>query len=133
MPFNCFGIIIILAYILKPNGYTITPQQFIIHRYYRTVKISRDDLGSARYIERKDVNWAVRLFGIGGLFGYVGKFSSHKIGNATWHVTNRNHAVLITFISGKKVLISPANVNAFLKQLYPDYAIGFVTKRNDTK
>jgi hypothetical protein len=56
---------------------------------------------------------SIRLFGVGGLFGYTGLYWSKSVGRFTAYVTNRGHSILIKSDS-RQVMISPDDVEGFM-------------------
>ena len=67
-------------------------------------------------LTKKKLSWAVRIFGVSGLFGYWGKFSNTKLGSMTWYSTRRNNAVLITTIYNKKIVLTPNEPEKFVTE-----------------
>ncbi len=114
------AVIIILAFILvyvyRPVSYTVTNDQLAINRIAGTVFISRAAIKKVDIINKKVVDGAVRTFGVGGLFGYFGKFSNSKIGAMTWYVSRMDKLVLITTES-EKILVSPDDLEGFVTAL----------------
>jgi hypothetical protein len=72
------------------------------------------DIKSIELLDKESLKGTIRTFGVGGLFGYWGKFSNNKIGVMTWYATKRENAVLITTFSNKKVLLTPDNPELFV-------------------
>ena len=60
-----------------------------------------------------------RLFGVGGLFGYFGKFVYYKIGSVDLYSTNKSNQVLIRFSGHKQIVLSPENPEQFIRQIAP--------------
>lgn len=59
----------------------------------------------------KRIGFNLRIFGVGGLFGYFGYFNGGEI----WYVTNIKKKVKITTRSGKIYIISPEDPDGFLE------------------
>lgn len=58
----------------------------------------------------------IRIFEVGGLFGYFGKFSNKKNGVMTWYCTRRNKLVMVT-TENEKIILSPDGSEAFIAVL----------------
>lgn len=103
------GLLLLYLFVfsLRPTRYTLTTEQLIIHRPLSNVKIDRDQIKSIEPLDKAKLGRAIRTFGVGGLFGYFGKFASTKLGSMTWYATNRNKTILMTTIEDKKIVISP--------------------------
>ena len=97
----------VLAFILRTISYEITPGEFIIHRLLSDVRIDRVSIQHVEIIPREQIGNAIRTFGVGGLFGYFGKFYSSKMGTMTWYATRRNNTVLIQTNTNKKIIVTP--------------------------
>ena len=114
------GTILILSYgityAFRPIDYQVTPDKLIIRRPLKSVKIQRSDIVKIEALESDRLRWSLRTFGVGGLFGYFGKFYNPKIGSMTWYATRRNNAVLIKTAKGKNIIVTPDEVGAFVRE-----------------
>ncbi|MCF0060267.1 PH domain-containing protein [Dyadobacter chenwenxiniae] len=112
------GAILILSYgityAFRPVDYRITADKLIIRRPLNEVVIQRSDIATVEAVESDRLRWSLRTFGVGGLFGYFGKFYNPKIGSMTWYATRRNNAVLIKTVKGKNIIVTPDEVAAFV-------------------
>jgi len=76
-------------------------------------------LSGIRRVENKPIAMmgSIRTFGIGGVFGYIGKFKNSILNNYTAYVTHRKKTVLIVTDADEKILISPDDPNEFINSL----------------
>lgn len=93
-------IIIFLATIigvlgLMPLRLTIGNDKIGLHRLIGAIYIPFKDIIELKAIPNSDTAFSIRLFGSGGLFGYLGKFRNKKLGNYTMYATNLNELILI--------------------------------------
>ncbi len=93
-------IIIFLATIigvlgLMPLRLTIENDKIGLHRLIGAIYIPFKDIIELKAIPNSDTAFSIRLFGSGGLFGYLGKFRNKKLGNYTMYATNLNELILI--------------------------------------
>jgi hypothetical protein len=109
-------IIYLICLLLKPLNYEITGNELIIRRLIKSVHIDRSDIESLELLDKSKLRGTVRTFGVGGLFGWYGKFANSQLGDMTWYVTRRDKIVLINIKDGKKILISPDEAVAFLTE-----------------
>jgi hypothetical protein len=109
-------IILLICMLLKPLNYEITENELIIRRLIKSVRIDRSDIESLKLLDKSELKGTVRTFGVGGLFGWYGKFANSQLGDMTWYVTRRDKPVLILKKDGKKILISPDEAMAFLAE-----------------
>lgn len=103
-----------ITYAFRPISYTLSPDQLIINRPVAPVKIDRSIVQSAELLEKDAIRWSVRIFGVGGLFGYFGKFANTKIGGMTWYATRRSKAVLLRMVNGKRIVLTPDEPERFV-------------------
>ena len=102
----------------RPISYKLTDKKLIIHRPLSDIKIDRTEIKTVEQLDKEKLSWAVRIFGVGGLFGYWGKFSNTKVGSMTWYATRRNNAVLVTTIHNKKIVLTPNEPEKFIIEFY---------------
>ena len=111
-------IILLLIYFgtfsFRPISYKLTDDKLIIHRPLSDIKIIRAEIQNVEQLDKGKLSWAFRVFGVGGLFGYWGKFSNTKLGSMTWYATRRNNAVMVTTIYNKKIVLTPNEPEKFV-------------------
>jgi hypothetical protein len=107
------------AYIYRPTGYSVTEQELIIHRPINSIRYAREALESVQVIVKKDLQFTIRTFGVGGLWGYYGYFYNSAYGKMIWFVTRRDHLVLIKTANKKTILLSPDDIDSFTSELNP--------------
>lgn len=105
------------TYAFKPIDYNITNDKLVIHRTIKNVIIKRQDIKRVAPINKDQMKWTIRTFGVGGFFGYYGLFVNSKLGDMTWYATRRDKTVLIETIDDKKLIVTPDEPEAFIKQL----------------
>ena len=108
--------ICLFCFLFRPLTYVLTNDNLVIHRLFNDVIIKRQNIVTAREVNKKDMGLTIRTFGVGGLFGYFGKFSNSKIGRLTMYGTRRNNAVLIE-TDKKKFILTPDDPIQFIRQL----------------
>lgn len=117
LPLAIFLILIyLICMVLKPLSYEITQDELIIRRLIKSVRINRADIKSLELIEKATLSGTIRTFGVGGLFGWYGKFANSQLGAMNWYVTRRDKPVLIIKKDNKKILISPDQAEAFVTE-----------------
>jgi len=110
-------VIYLIAFAFRPIKYAITSREIIVKRPLLDVHINRDSIVSIEPVDEKQLSGAVRTFGVGGLFGYYGRFTNFSIGNMTWYVTHTRNSVLIRTVDNKKIIVSPDDVDSFVVDL----------------
>ena len=110
-------LIYVLCYGLSPKSYEINEKSLIIKRPFKDVIIDRSQIASATAVESSKLRWAVRTFGVGGLFGYFGKFWNKEFGDMTWYASQRSHTVLIITNDNQKIILTPDEEDSFVKEV----------------
>ncbi len=108
-----FSAIFLLSYLYHAREYTVSSSQLIINRPISNVVIERTAIQSVRIVSSSEMGAVIRTFGVGGLFGYFGKFASSSIGKMTWYATRRDHYVLIRLTSGENIIVTPDETQEF--------------------
>jgi hypothetical protein len=103
-----------VAFILRPIHYELSGDSLTIHRLFGDVKIDRINIKCVELADKKKTSRAVRIFGVGGLFGYFGKFANSRLGFMTWYATRRDRTVLIETMDNKKIIVTPNEPEKFV-------------------
>ncbi|MBS4044542.1 MAG: hypothetical protein KGZ59_12085 [Chitinophagaceae bacterium] len=82
------------------------------------IKLLKSEIISVGQLEKEKLKGTIRTFGVGGLFGYFGKFYNNKIGVMTLYATRRSNYVLIKTSANKKIILTPDNPEDFVKEFY---------------
>ncbi len=106
-----------LAFAFHPMSYTVTEAEVRIGRPLRDVRIKRAAIRRAVALPAQDLSASVRLFGVGGLFGYYGKYANHILGRTTWYATRRDTPVLLETTDNKKYILTPNDPGGFVRAL----------------
>ncbi|CAM3334198.1 hypothetical protein FLLO111716_04800 [Flavobacterium longum] len=102
-----------VSYYFSIKKYEVLPGQIVVHRPFDKVVIRADGLVATR-VEKKDIRFSIRTFGIGGIFSFTGTFWNRKFGAMTWYVTDMARAVLLTDPRTNKTIISPDDPEKFI-------------------
>ncbi len=107
-------LIYLFAFSFRPLHYVVTSREVSVHRLFSDVKIERNKIQSVELLNKDQLAWTVRTFGVGGLFGYYGKFANGKIGSMTWYATRQDRTVLIRTVDDKKIILTPDDPEKFV-------------------
>ena len=110
-------LIYFISFAFSPINYEISAENLIIHRLLIDVQIDRHQIKNVELLDKEQLEWVFRTFGVGGLFGYYGKFANTKLGCMTWYATRRNKTVLIETIENKKIILTPDEPEKFVAHL----------------
>ena len=112
--------VILLVYsscwLYSPLHYSVDNDFLTIHRPIGNLKIKRDSVTNVQALTAKQISYAIRTFGVGGVFGYFGKFYNTEFGSMNWYLTRKDTPVLVTTSSNKKIVISPDDQTGFVRQ-----------------
>lgn len=106
----------ILCYLYHPTAYSVIGDSIIIHRPISPLVILRTDLLDIRIPTEAEMRWTIRTFGVGGLFGYFGKFTNTQLGGMTWYATQRDNYVLLV-TKTNRIILTPDSPEEFLAAL----------------
>lgn len=106
-----------LVFFLRPVSYSITDQSININRLAGVKEIKREHIKSATVISKDKIDSSSKTFGVGGLFGYFGKFSNRQLGQMTWYITRMDRLVLIVTSEKKNIVLSPDEPEQFIAAL----------------
>jgi len=109
-------LIVALSYAYSPKGYEAGDRSIVVKRLIGNVRIPLDGLREARPAASDDFSGCIRLWGNGGMFGYYGLYRTSRLCKCTWYVTDRSKAVIVV-TDAKTVVLSPADVDGFLKAI----------------
>ncbi len=105
--------VIMLPMILLCEGYApqrleIGESKLVILRRYKSVVIHRHEILRIERLPDRTLKSTVRTFGVGGLFGYFGRFYAGKIGSFSLYATRLDNLFLIELVDGRKIVVSCA-------------------------
>jgi len=103
--------IITISWLYAPQSYTLGKTDLTINRPIGKVNVSLADITQVRCVSDTEMRGTIRTFGVGGLFGYFGKFYSPQIGHITFYATQRINGILIVDKQGKKILLTPDDIS----------------------
>lgn len=110
-----WGIILICA-AYGVYGYSIQKGQLRILRMGWSKDISLSDIKNVESIPNAMIG-SVRLWGIGGLFGYIGYFKNRILSNYKAYATHRRKTVVITTNKNDQIVVTPDNPEEFVQSL----------------
>lgn len=102
------------AFVFRPINYILTNDKLIIHRLFSDIKMDRSTIKSVEVLDKEKLGGIIRTFGVGGLFGYFGKFANTKLGSMTWYATREDRTVLVQTIDNRKIVITPNDPDKFI-------------------
>lgn len=93
---------------LAPQRLEIGESHIVILRRYKSVVINREEIKSVERLPDNALRGAIRTGGVGGLFGYFGRYYSRSIGSFSLYATNSKDLFLIRKWDGKNIVINCA-------------------------
>jgi hypothetical protein len=109
--------IVLGTWAFAPRGYEIDGQRLIVRQ---NVGSKEYDLRGLRDVKAEDgamlFRKTIRVFGVGGMFGYYGKFYNSQLGSFTAWVTDRNRAVALKLQRGT-IVVSPDDPILFSQEV----------------
>ena len=95
---------IIAVFVFAPKEIEVSDFDLCLYRGIGNVKINLFDI--VEVSSYKSVGVEIRIFGISGIFGEIGKYRNRKIGNYISYVGDYSQAFLVKRTDGKKYLFS---------------------------
>ena len=102
---------------LAPQRLEIGADRIVILRRYKSVVLEREFIKSIERLPESAMRGAIRTFGVGGLFGYFGRYYTPALGSFTLYATSFNSLYLIKKWDGKSIVISCAEPDKMEKFL----------------
>lgn len=93
---------------LAPQRLEIGESQIVVLRRYKSIVISRDEIKSVEQLPANALRGAIRTGGVGGLFGFFGKYYTRSIGSFSLYATGSENLFLIRTWNGKNIVIACA-------------------------
>lgn len=114
-----FGLIILLVitFGFSPKAYAIEDGQLIIFRPFHRKFYLTTEMKSVSVVDKKDMSRSIRVFGVGGLFGYFGLFRNSRYGTMIWYATRRDQFVVIERNNGRTIVLTPDDPNSLVSEL----------------
>ncbi|HEY0770655.1 MAG TPA: PH domain-containing protein [Sphingobacteriaceae bacterium] len=112
-----FCCIFLGCYLFAPKSYRIDNTSLTIVRTISDKKIMLTDIQEVRTVEDGEMGAGIRTFGVGGLFGYYGRFSLQKAGNVILYASQTINNIFIRTNQGKQLIITPDDKDGFIQEL----------------
>lgn len=93
---------------LAPQRLEVGESQIVVLRRYKSIVINREEIKSVEQLPANAMSGAIRTCGVGGLFGFFGKFYSRSIGSFSLYATGSENLFLIRKWDGKNIVIACA-------------------------
>ena len=108
--------IYVFTFFFAPKAYIVTSDALCVVRRINKKEIYKQQIKSARVLNANELQGTIRVFGVGGLFGYFGKFHQSNFGSLTLYATRRDRCVLL-MTDDKKIIVTPDEPDEFIKAL----------------
>ncbi len=105
-----FICILLGSYLYAPQKYVLSNDELIIKRPIKERKIKLSDIEEIKIVADTEMKGISRTFGVGGLFGYYGKYYNSEFGHMTFYTTQRKNRVLLRIKQGEKIIITPDDI-----------------------
>ena len=113
--FSALLAITIAAAAFMVRGYSVVDGQLLIHRLGWSTKFDLSELTAAEFSPGATLGSA-RVMGIGGLFGFIGRFRNEMLGVYRAYATDSANTVVLDF-GGSKVVVTPDKPAEFVAAL----------------
>ena len=104
------------AYLFAPRGFSLTGEGVRVERLVGSFTIPYLEIAEAKLLE--ELTWkGLRLFGVGGFYGFYGLYYSSGIGKFWAYTGRRSKLILLELKDGRKLVLGPEPPEAFLEAL----------------
>jgi hypothetical protein len=103
--------IFLVAATFAIRGYSVRDGELLIHRLGWSTRFDLAGLSSVE-VNPNATMGSIRALGIGGLFGFVGRFHNSILGSYKAYATNDANAVVLRF-EGETIVVTPDAPAAF--------------------
>ncbi|GAB2697933.1 hypothetical protein GCM10027037_22640 [Mucilaginibacter koreensis] len=112
------GLVLIgtVVFLFSVKNYSLSANGIVINKYIGSKTIWKADIKQIKVLGPEHLSGTLRTFGVGGLFGYYGKFANQQLGDMTWYLTNKDHVLAIITKNNRTLLISPDEAVRFYQQ-----------------
>jgi hypothetical protein len=93
---------------LAPQRLEVGESQIVILRRYKSVTIRRDEIKSVERLPNNAMRGAIRTGGVGGLFGFFGRYYTRTLGPFSLYATGSENLFLIRKWDGKNIVVACA-------------------------
>lgn len=105
------------TWLLSPRRYVLDRGVLTVERLLLPVRILVEEIHSIEPVDAAMVRHAIRVAGSGGGFGYYGLFWSPKVGLFRVYAGRREEVILLRLTDGRRIMIAPDPVEAFVEAL----------------
>lgn len=96
-----------LAWLFSPQAYELRDGALVIVRPFRPVVIPFAEIQCVHVVDPEDVSWPIRVLGVGGMFGYYGKFWRTELGFASYYLRNKENPIVLDTATRGRIVLSP--------------------------
>lgn len=97
--------VVLICYFFSVSGYSLQGDQLVVHRIGWAIRFPLADVTEIT-VNPHAMMGSIRVFGIGGVFGYIGRFHNSVVGDYKAYVTQPNLA-LIVGLGAHTIVITP--------------------------
>ncbi|MEM4647567.1 MAG: PH domain-containing protein [Candidatus Nezhaarchaeales archaeon] len=112
-----YFLIVFVPYLFSPSSFALTTKGVLIKRPLRSILIPYSEVIDFKRISDASIMKGVRIWGSGGLYGFIGLFRISGLGKVWMYVTDRSKMVLIETKRNVKYVISPSDPLTFIERL----------------
>jgi hypothetical protein len=108
-------IVLVVCYMLSTKSYKIDTDRITIVRPFRSFSVKFDTITNVELLSPSQLSGLIRTFGVGGLFGYYGKYYNSTLGSLNLYTTQRKNRIMIVTKAKVAFVISPDDPTLYQK------------------
>jgi hypothetical protein len=109
------GLLLVGALVFSVRGYSIERDRVVIHRMGWGSAFPLDELEGAWAAPHATMG-SMRLAGVGGVFGFLGRYRNSTLGVYRSFATDHHRTVVLDF-EGERVVVTPDDPEEFLRSV----------------
>jgi len=97
--------VVLICYLFSVSGYSLQDDHLVVHRIGWATRFPLADVTEITVNPHATMG-SIRIFGIGGLFGYIGRFHNSVVGDYKAYMTQPNLA-LVVGLGASTIVVTP--------------------------
>jgi len=123
-------VLLLLLLAFAPRKYVVTPSGLVISRLGPKVRIGFEQMESVELVtDPAMLRGVIRVMGVGGAFGWYGRFWGRKLGAFHAYIVRTDGLALIRRKKDDPVLLSPRDPAGFVEQVKKQMAENGIRRR----
>jgi len=108
---------VVVSYRYGTTGYETKGKTLVIKKHNGPLTLNYLQISDVRKVGAAEMTDISRTFGVGGLFGYSGRYHNTTIGDMTFYATQQQNWVLLHTDKNEAIILTPDNPDKFVIEI----------------